>query len=131
MGERLSTAAFQLLNVIQTSPDTPVSSLSRSISLPARRLPDMTIDEAERRLRTAKQRWEESREAKESGDFLYALEEYELLKELIDAAADDVAKASGGNKAAGTRVRKAMQDIKDAAQTVRKKILEVRSQQTV
>jgi len=48
----------------------------------------------------------------------------------VEAAAEDVAKASGGNKAAGTRVRKAMQEIKDTAQTVRKKILEVRSQPT-
>jgi hypothetical protein len=58
------------------------------------------------------------------------MQEYERLKELVEAAADDVAKAAGGNKAAGTRVRKAMQDIKDTAQTVRKKILEVRSQPT-
>lgn len=57
------------------------------------------------------------------------MEEYERLKELVEEAADDVAKASGGNKAAGTRVRKAMQDIKEAAQVVRKKILEVRSEQ--
>lgn len=57
------------------------------------------------------------------------MEEYERLRELVEAAADDVAKASGGNKAAGTRVRKAMQDVKDAAQIVRKRILEVRSQQ--
>lgn len=56
------------------------------------------------------------------------MEEYDRLKELVEAAADDVAKASGGNKAAGTRVRKAMQEIKEAAQVVRKKILEVRSQ---
>jgi len=56
------------------------------------------------------------------------MEEYDRLKELVEAAADDVAKATGGNKAAGTRVRKSMQEIKDAAQTVRKKILEVRSQ---
>ncbi len=59
------------------------------------------------------------------------MEEYERLKQLVEAAAEDVAKASGGNKAAGTRVRKSMQDIKDAAQLVRKRILEVRSQQTV
>lgn len=58
------------------------------------------------------------------------MQEYERLKELVESAADDIAKASGGNKAAGTRVRKTMQDIKEAAQTVRKKILEVRSQQT-
>lgn len=58
------------------------------------------------------------------------MEEYERLKELVEAAADDVAKAEGGNKAAGTRVRKAMQDVKEAAQEVRKKILEVRSQES-
>ena len=58
------------------------------------------------------------------------MEEYERLKELVKAAADDVAKAYGGNRAAGTRVRKAMQDIKEAAQSVRKKILETRSQET-
>lgn len=57
------------------------------------------------------------------------MEEYDRLKELVEAAADDVAKATGGNKAAGTRVRKSMQEVKDAAQTVRKKILEVRSQE--
>ena len=56
------------------------------------------------------------------------MEEYQRLRELIESAADDVAKASGGNKAAGTRVRKAMQEVKEAAQTVRKKILEVRSE---
>jgi hypothetical protein len=55
------------------------------------------------------------------------MQDYERLKQLVDAAADDVAKAEGGNKAAGTRVRKAMQDIKNTAQEVRKKILEVRS----
>jgi signal transduction histidine kinase len=55
------------------------------------------------------------------------MDEYEHLKALVEAAAEDVAKARGGNKAAGTRVRKSMQDIKNAAQEVRKKILELRS----
>ncbi len=55
------------------------------------------------------------------------MQEYESLKQLVEACAEDIAKAEGGNKAAGTRVRKAMQDIKNAAQLVRKKILEVRS----
>lgn len=55
------------------------------------------------------------------------VQEYEALRQLIEAAADDVAKAAGGNKAAGTRVRKAMQEIKSSAQEVRKKVLEVRS----
>jgi hypothetical protein len=55
------------------------------------------------------------------------MEEFESLRRLVEQAGEDVDKASGGNKAAGTRVRKAMQDIKNAAQEVRKKILEVRS----
>ena len=55
------------------------------------------------------------------------MDEYDHLKTLVEAAAEDVAKARGGNKAAGTRVRKSMQDIKNAAQEVRKKILEIRS----
>ena len=41
------------------------------------------------------------------------MEEYENLKQIIESAADDVQKAQGGNKAAGTRVRKTMQDIKN------------------
>lgn len=57
-------------------------------------------------------------------------QEYEKLKQLVEAAADDIAKAAGGNKAAGTRVRKAMQDIKNAAQDLRKKVLETRSSST-
>ena len=52
--------------------------------------------------------------------------EYETLKRLVTEAEDDVQKAVGGNKAAGTRVRKKMQEIKAAAQEVRKKILEGR-----
>jgi hypothetical protein len=54
------------------------------------------------------------------------MQEFENLKRLIQESEDDVAKAQGGNKAAGTRVRKKMQDIKAAAQEVRKKILEGR-----
>ena len=54
------------------------------------------------------------------------MQEYETLKKLVEEAADDVSKAEGGNKAAGTRVRKKMQEIKAAAQEVRKKILEGR-----
>jgi len=55
------------------------------------------------------------------------MEEYEQLKKLVEQAAEDVAKAEGGNKAAGTRVRKSMQDIKQAAQAVRIKVLEGRA----
>ena len=57
------------------------------------------------------------------------MEDYDHLRDLVESAADDVQKAIGGNKAAGTRVRKTMQEVKEAAQTVRKRILEVRSQQ--
>ena len=51
------------------------------------------------------------------------MQEYEQLKALVEAAEDDIIKAEGGNKAAGTRVRKSMQEIKQAAQEVRIKIL--------
>jgi len=54
------------------------------------------------------------------------LETYEQLKAAILAVEDDIRKATGGNRAAGTRVRKQMQDIKNIAQELRKKILEVR-----
>ena len=54
------------------------------------------------------------------------MQDFETLKRMIQEAEDDVMKAEGGNKAAGTRVRKKMQDIKSMAQEVRKKILESR-----
>ncbi|MFI4861518.1 MAG: histone H1 [Phycisphaerales bacterium JB063] len=54
------------------------------------------------------------------------LEQYEQLKTLIEGIEDDVRKAAGGNKAAGTRVRKHMQEVKNAAQELRKKVLEAR-----
>ena len=55
------------------------------------------------------------------------MQEYEKLKVLIAEIEMDINKAEGGNKAAGTRVRKQMQDIKQAAQEVRNKVLELRS----
>jgi hypothetical protein len=58
------------------------------------------------------------------------MQEYETLKRLVTEAEEDVAKAEGGNKAAGTRVRKKMQEIKSAAQEVRKKVLEGREGET-
>ena len=54
------------------------------------------------------------------------LDQYEQLKNLIASVEDDVQKAAGGNKAAGTRVRKAMQEIKQAAQALRVAVLENR-----
>lgn len=55
------------------------------------------------------------------------MQDFETLKRLVVEAEEDVAKFEGGNKAAGTRVRKKMQDIKNTAQDVRKKILEDRT----
>jgi hypothetical protein len=55
-----------------------------------------------------------------------ALPEYETLKQLVTEVEDDLNKAVGGNKAAGTRVRKKMQDIKSEAQKIRQRILENR-----
>jgi hypothetical protein len=54
-------------------------------------------------------------------------DEYEKLKRLVAEVEGDYQKAIGGNKAAGTRVRKAMQDIKGQAQTIRVRVLETRS----
>jgi len=55
------------------------------------------------------------------------MQEYESLKVLVTEIESDISKAEGGNKAAGTRVRKQMQKIKQSAQVVRSRILEIRS----
>ena len=55
-----------------------------------------------------------------------AMEAYEQMKKLIAECDEDVKKAIGGNKAAGTRVRKTMQEIKECAQKVRQDILNLR-----
>ena len=57
------------------------------------------------------------------------MQEYEDLKALVVEIEADIDKASGGNKAAGTRVRKQMQKVKQAAQKVRNHVLEIRSTQ--
>jgi len=54
------------------------------------------------------------------------LETYEKLKAIVASIEDDVRKTAGGNKAAGTRVRKVMQEVKAAAQELRTKVLEGR-----
>lgn len=54
------------------------------------------------------------------------MDSYERLKQLVAEAEDDIRKAEGGNKAAGTRARQTMQEIKKVAQDVRQKILELR-----
>ena len=54
------------------------------------------------------------------------MDSFNQLRRMLDEALDDVQKADGGNKAAGTRVRKKMQEIKNQAQEVRKQVLETR-----
>lgn len=56
----------------------------------------------------------------------HSVEEFERLKKIIADAEEDLRKAEGGNRAAGVRVRQAMQDLKNTAQDVRQKILEFR-----
>lgn len=55
------------------------------------------------------------------------MQEYENLKTLVTEIEADINKAEGGNKAAGTRVRKQMQAVKQSAQSVRNRILEIRT----
>jgi len=53
---------------------------------------------------------------------------YQNLLAAVEACRDDVEKASKGNKAATSRVRKAMQEVKAIAQELRKEMLELRDQ---
>lgn len=54
------------------------------------------------------------------------MQSYERMKQILAEIEDDVQKAQGGNKAAGTRVRQAMQEVKNLAQDLRKEILDLR-----
>jgi len=51
---------------------------------------------------------------------------FEKLKQILLDTQGDVDKFVKGNKAAGTRVRAAMQKIKSLAQEVREEVLELR-----
>lgn len=50
------------------------------------------------------------------------MEKFEQLKSLLENATSDVEKTGNGNKAAGIRVRKMLQELKDVAQELRKEI---------
>jgi len=50
------------------------------------------------------------------------MEKFEKLKSLLEDATTDVEKTSNGNKAAGVRVRKMLQEVKTLAQDLRKEI---------
>jgi len=53
------------------------------------------------------------------------MEKFEKLKELVSATEADATKFyDAGNGAAGTRVRKAMQDLKVLASEIRKEVTE-------
>ena len=47
------------------------------------------------------------------------MESVEKIQEVLDNIQSDVTKFGGGNKSAGPRIRKAMQEIKKLAQDVR------------
>jgi hypothetical protein len=51
---------------------------------------------------------------------------FDSLVALVEATRGDIEKAEAGNKAACTRVRKSMQDLKNFAQEIRKEMLENR-----
>ena len=51
---------------------------------------------------------------------------FENLVKAVNDVRADLEKAESGNKAATSRVRKAMMDIKNIAQDIRKEMLEVR-----
>ena len=54
---------------------------------------------------------------------------YDSLQNVINDSQSDVTKFVGGNKSAGTRVRKAMQTIKSLAQEVRVEVQEQKNKQ--
>jgi hypothetical protein len=57
------------------------------------------------------------------------MREYDLLKQLVADAEQDVIRCEAGNKSAGTRVRKQMQAIKKAAQDLRQRVMDLREPQ--
>ena len=53
---------------------------------------------------------------------------FEQIKELVASMEGDFVKFyEKGNKAAGTRVRRGMQDLKNLAQDIRKEVLEAKN----
>ena len=50
------------------------------------------------------------------------MESFQKIQEVLDTVQNDVDKFKNGNKSAGTRIRKAMQEIKSLAQHVRTQV---------
>jgi hypothetical protein len=58
------------------------------------------------------------------------MEKFEKLKGIVSAIETDAQKFyDGGNGAAGTRVRKAMQDLKSLAQEIRAEVTEMKNKE--
>ena len=58
------------------------------------------------------------------------MEKFLKVKELLASVEADIEKFyNGGNSAAGTRVRKAMQDLKVLAQDIRAEVTELKSKE--
>lgn len=58
------------------------------------------------------------------------MENYNKIKELLASVESDVEKFyNSGNSAAGTRVRKAMQDLKNLTQAVRTEVTELKNKE--
>ncbi len=55
---------------------------------------------------------------------------FETIKQTIADAEEDVKKFAEGNNAAGGRIRKSMQDLKNLAQDLRKEVLDVKGSRT-
>jgi len=55
---------------------------------------------------------------------------FDSIKQTIADIEADVQKFDAGNNAAGGRVRKAMQDLKNLAQDLRKEVLDVKTSRT-
>ena len=51
----------------------------------------------------------------------------DVMQDEMHSAHEEVEKFMGGNKSAGTRVRKSMQSIKENAQAVRKQVQETKN----
>tara|TARA_A100001201_G_scaffold107877_1_gene92292 strand:+ start:135 stop:308 length:174 start_codon:yes stop_codon:yes gene_type:complete len=54
------------------------------------------------------------------------MESFTKILEVLETAKGDVDKFTGGNKSAGTRLRKAMQEVKTLAQSVRLEVQEMK-----
>lgn len=59
------------------------------------------------------------------------MENYEKLKNIVESVQEDFDKFyTKSNKAAGTRIRKAMQDLKVLAQDIRKEVQDMKNSES-